>query len=123
MAILTQTDILFSQTGAALAFKAATGSDSFALDNADGRVFLIAKNAGTAAATVALKAGDGALSALGDVSLALPAGGVGVLPLSRAQSARVKVLTGAQRGSVLVAVAVGSGGAVGDVSLAVLSVE
>lgn len=122
MATLTQTHISFGDTGAQLVFTPATGSDRFVPDNADGRVFLLARNGGSGTATVTLKAGDGALSVLGDLSLAVAAGGVGVLPLSRAQSARVKVLTGAERGSVGVAVSV-LAGQVEDVSLAVLSVE
>lgn len=122
MATLTQTSIAFEDTGKQLSFTAATGDDRFALQNADGRMFLVVKNGGSGTAAITIKAGDGALSALGDITLAVEAGGVGVVPLSRAQSARVKVLTGTQRGSAGVTVAV-SAGQVGDVALAVLSVD
>lgn len=123
MAEIAETFIAFSDKSASVTFTPATGNDSFAAGNADSRIFILAENTGAQAATVTLKAGDGPLSALGDVAAAVPAGAVVFLPLSRAESARVKLTSGQNHGSVVVATTVDSGGTVGNVGLAIVSVE
>lgn len=92
MAQLVNTIIGHDKVGSALTFTAATGSDYFIPDNADLRLALIINNGNTADATVTLKAGDGALSPLGDIKIAAPAGKTVFVPFVRAESARVKVI-------------------------------
>jgi hypothetical protein len=123
MAELMKTFIAFGKTSAAVTFTAATGTDYFVPDNADGRVALIIKNSNTQSAAVTLKAGDGALAPLGDVKIAAGAGETVFLPLVRAETARVKVTTGADKGKVLVTTAVDTGGVISSVGIGVVSVQ
>lgn len=123
MAQLVNTLIRFDEVSSALIFTAATGSDYFTPGNADGRVAIVIKNNNAVAATVTLKAGDGTLSSLGDIELTAAAGEIVYLPLVRAESSRVKVITGQDKGKVLVTTEVETGGDVSDVGIAVVSVE
>lgn len=113
----------FGDTGSALLFMPASGLDYFYADNADSRMTLLIRNSNTQAATVTLKAGDGTLSPLGDVTVTVAGGQIYALPLCRAESARVKVLSGSGAGNVYVNTAVAAGGVVGAVSAALVSVE
>lgn len=123
MAELSKSNVSFCDTCAELTFTVVTGSDSIALDNADGRVTLVIKNANTQDAVVTLKAGNGSLSSLGDVAVPVSGGKIVAVPISRVDSARVKVLTGSNKGKMLVSSSVADGGALSGVSVAVLSVE
>jgi hypothetical protein len=123
MAELIKTLIPFGKTNAAVTFTAATGTDYFTPDNADGRVAVIIKNGNTQGATVTFKAGDGGLSPLGDVPVTVGAGATVYVPLSRVESARVKVTTGANKGRVLVSTAVDAGGSVSNITIGIVSVE
>jgi hypothetical protein len=123
MAQLVNTSIAFDEVSAALIFTAATGSDYFTPDNADDRVGLVIKNSNTVSATVTLKAGDGALSSLGGIAVTVGAGETAYLPLVRAETARVKVISGTDKGKVLVTTAVANGGTIASVGIAVISVE
>lgn len=124
MAELIKTFIAAGKTCAAVTFTAATGADYFVPDNADGRVALVIKNGNASQnAAVTLKAGDGALAPLGDVAIAVGAGQTVYAPLVRAETARVKLLRGADKGKVLVATAADTGGAVTNVGIGVVSVE
>lgn len=123
MAEFVKTLVPFSATSAALTFTPATGTDSIALDNADGRLTLIIRNQNAQNATVTLKAGDGALSPLGDVAVSVAASQTAAVPFARVGSARVKQTAGTNRGTVSVVTAVDSGGSLASVGIAVLSVE
>lgn len=124
MAELVKSEIGTQDAGGILTFAAATGSDYFTDDNADGRLTLLVRNTNASqSATVTLKAGDGSLSTRGDLSFPVVAGATAALPMARAESARVKVLGGANSGRVLVSTAVDSGGSVASVLYAVLSVQ
>lgn len=123
MSELLITSIPVGKTNAAVTFNAATGSDSFTPNNADGRVNLILKNANAQNAAVTLKAGDGMLAPLGDLTVAVAAGQVVFVPLSRAETARVKVTTGSNKGKVFLSTSVDSGGSIGNVTIGVVSVE
>lgn len=102
---------------------AATGADYFMHDNADHRVTLLLQNTNaTQNATVTLQAGDGMLAGRGDIAVTAAAGKTVAVPMSRAESARVKKLFGNDRGKVLVGTAVDAGGSVSAVMLAVISV-
>lgn len=123
MAEIIKTPVAFGAVSAQLTFTALTGQDFFKLDNADGRVTLLIRNANTQGATVTLCAGDGQLAALGDVAVAVPGAQTAAVPLARVDSARVKWLGGDSRGTVQLRAAADAGGTVGAVSAAVLSVE
>ena len=123
MAEFVKTLVPFSGASAALTFTPATGTDSIVLDNADGRMTLIIRNQNAQNATVTLKAGDGALASLGDVVLSVPASQTVAVPFARVGSARVKQITGTEKGTVGIVTAVDSGGTVASVGMAVLSVE
>lgn len=124
MAILTNTFISFGTVSAAVTFSSATGSDYFYPDNADGRVGVLIKNSNaTQNAVITLKAGDGVLSSLGDIKVAVAAGATVYLPFVRAETARIKVTTGTDKGKVFVTTAVDAGGAVGSVGIGIISVE
>lgn len=123
MAELLKTKIPFGTAGAAVTFTAATGTDYFVPDNADGRVTVLIKNANTQNATVSFKAGDGALAALGDVSVTVAAGATAFVPLARVETARVKTLTGENKGRVLVSTAVDAGGSLANVTFGIVSVD
>jgi hypothetical protein len=123
MAELIKTSIPFGSMSAPVKFTAATGNDYFVPDNADGRIGIIVKNSNTVGATVTLKAGDGSLSSLGDVSVKAAAGETVYIPLVRAESARVKVTKGADKGKIFVGTAVETNGNVGSVSFGIISAE
>jgi hypothetical protein len=124
MAIITNTLITFSNVSSAVTFTAATGSDYFVPDNADGRVGILIKNSNaTQSATVTLKAGDGVLSSLGDIEVTVSASAIVYVPLARAETARVKVTTGTDKGKVFVTTAVDTGGTIGSVGIGIISVE
>lgn len=123
MSTFTNTFIEFGELSAAVSFNAATGSDEFFPDNADGRVNLVIKNANTQSATVTLKAGDGPLASLGDVAITAAGGQTVFVPLSRVETARVKLITGTNKGKILVTTTVETGGTVGNVSIGIVSVE
>lgn len=116
MAELVKTPVAFGAVSAPVAFTAATGSDFFIPDNADGRVFILAKNGGAQDSTVTIKAGDGSLAPLGNLSVPVAAGATVVIPLSRAESARVKLTTGADKGKIYLLAAA-------NVSFGIVSVE
>ena len=124
MAILTNTFINFGSVSTAVTFTAATGSDYFISDNADGRMGILIKNSNaTQNAVVTIKAGDGALSSLGDIKVTVSADATAYVPLVRAETARVKVTTGPDKGKVFVTTAVDTGGVVGSVGIGIISVE
>lgn len=123
MAELVNTFIAFGNVSAAITFTAATGSDYFFPNNADGRVGLVVKNSNAQSSTVTLKAGDGALSSLGDIAVTVGAGETVYIPLVRAETARVKLTAGTDRGKVLVTTAVVTGGTIPNVGIAIISVE
>lgn len=123
MAEIIKTSIPFGAKSAAVTFTAATGTDYFEPQNADSRVSILIKNDNTQSATITFKAGDGALSSLGDIDVTVAGGAQCFVPLTRLESARVKVLSGEDKGKIIVSTAVETGGTVGNVSFAVLSVE
>lgn len=123
MAQITVSSIPVSVKSAEVVFSALTGDDMFTLDNADQRVAFVFKNANTSQnATVTFKAGDGALSAEGDVSVAVGAGKTVAVPLVRLESARVKVLGGAKKGEIEIISAVDAGGTLANITAGVVSV-
>ncbi|HEX3026806.1 MAG TPA: hypothetical protein VHR42_06225 [Clostridia bacterium] len=126
MAEFVKSLIGFSDDSKELVMTSAAGaSDYFTLDNADHRVTLIVKNANSTAgqdATVTLKAGNGILSTLGDEAFTVPMGKTYAIPLSRIDSARIKNLSGTNKGKVMVSTTVAASGVVGSVSIGVISV-
>ena len=123
MAELIGTFVGFGDTNEELVFTAVSGNDYITLDNADTRVAIILRNTNTQNATVTLKAGDGMLSGLGDVSIAVGGSKTVAVPFARIESARVKHMQGEEKGKVLVVSAVDAGGSLANLSAAVLSVE
>lgn len=123
MAEIVKTFIPFSGQSGNLIFTAATGTDYFVCDNADQRMTLMIKNGNAQNVTVTLKAGDGELSLLGDAVFTVGANTSAAVPISRVGSSRIKILSGSDSGKVMVSTAVDSGGSLGSVGLAVLSVE
>lgn len=123
LAEIARTFVSFGTVGAALTFTALSGQDDFVLDNADGRVTLLIRNGNTQNAAVVLHAGDGHLASLGDVTVAVAGSQTAAVPLSRVDSARVKHMADSGRGTVQLSATVESGGTVGNVAVAVLSVE
>lgn len=121
MSEFLKTVVSFSETAAALTFTAATGSDYFTLDNADGRVTLLFANAGAQTAGVVIQAGDGTLASLGGVAVTVEPGKTLAVPMARLASARVKRLSGDDRGKVVVTSSM-AGAAPAGLSAAVLSV-
>lgn len=123
MTELIKTYIPFGANSAQVTFTAASGADYFTADNSDSRIFLVAKNSNAQSATVTIKAGDGALCALGNANFTVGPGAEIFIPMSRVESARVKILSGEDKGKIYVLTAAETGGAVGNVSIAVVSVE
>lgn len=120
MALIAATKIPAGAVFGSVAYADATGADSFAADNADGRMVVLLKNTDAAnAAAVVFKAGDGLLGGFGDVAVSVPANATVAVPVSRLASARVKNLTGANRGMVLLTETLGT---IANLKLAVLSV-
>jgi hypothetical protein len=123
MSLLTNTFIDFDTVSSAITFNVATGSDYFVPDNADDRVYLIIKNSNSQNGTVTLKAGDGMLAPLGDVTVSVGGNQTVFVPLCRAETARVKVTSGTNKGDVFVTTSVETGGSLNNVSICVVSVE
>lgn len=123
MSMITDTFIPFSACSEELAATALTGSDTLALDNADQRTFFLVKNANTQNAAVAFKAGNGSLSPLGDAVFSVAGGKTLVIPLSRIGSSRIKILSGAGKGTAQLTCTVDSGGTPANVSVSVISAE
>lgn len=123
LAQMAKTFVPFGTTAAALSFTALTGQDGFVLDNADSRVTLLIRNGNTQNAAVVLRAGDGQLASLGDVTVTVPGSQTVAVPISRVDSARVKHIADASRGTVQLSATVESGGSLGNLAVAVLSVE
>lgn len=123
MAEIKKTSIPFGSKSAAITFTAATGTDYFEPQNADSRVSILIKNDNTQSATITFKAGNGALSSLGDINITVAGGAQCFVPMARLESARVKVLSGEDKGRIILSTSVATGGTVGSVSFAVLSVE
>ncbi len=123
MSQLTNTFIAFDIVSSDIMFNVATGSDYFVPDNSDERVCLIIKNINSQNATVSLKAGDGMLALLGDVTVSVAGGQTAYLPLCRAETARVKVTSGDDKGKVFVSESVDAGGSLANVSIGVVSME
>lgn len=123
MSEIVKTGIDFSDTAKEIVFTPSTGNDFLTADNADQRISLLVKNTNaTQNATVTVKAGDGALASKGDAVVAVGAGKSVVLPMCRLESARVKVLTGASKGTVAVASSVDAGGNLSGVLLGAISI-
>ena len=124
MAEIAKTLIGFGSLSAAMTTTAATGADSFAANNADGRMTLLIQNQNASqAATITIKAGDGVLASRGDATVTVVAGKIAAVPLARLESARVKVTKGGSKGLVNVTSSVEAGGSLASVLLAVLSVQ
>jgi hypothetical protein len=124
MAELIKTIVDFSDISKECVLTAATSSDYFILDNADQRVNVIVRNTNaTQNATITIKAGDGELGSKGDIIITVAAGKSAILPMSRMESARVKVTTGSDKSKVFVNSAVDAGGSLASVLIAVLSVN
>jgi hypothetical protein len=124
MAELIKTIVDFSDISKEIILTPATNSDYFVLDNADQRVNLIVHNTNsTQNATITVKAGDGKLGIKGDIVVTVVAGKSATLPMSRMESARVKVTIGSDKGKVFVSSAVDAGGSLASVLMAVLSVN
>lgn len=123
MSELVKTVVHFSDVGGELVFTQATGSDYYIPANADGRVTLLIKNANAQNAAVTLKAGNGVISGLGDVTIPVGAAKTVAVPFAHVESARVKWIDGANKGQVLVSESVDAGGSLANLSVAVLSVE
>lgn len=123
MSQLVKTSVPFGSMSAAVTFTAATGNDYFVPDNADGRIGIIIKNSNTVGATVTLKAGDGSLSPLGDIPIAVGAGETVYVPLVRAESARVKVTKGTNKGNIFISTTAEATGTVGNVGIGIISAE
>lgn len=123
MAQLIESKIAVSAKSAEAVFTALTGDDRFSVGNADQRVTFLLKNANaTQNASVVFKAGDGALSSEGDVTIAVGAGKLVAVPLARLESARVKSLGGGNRGGMEITSSVDAGGTLANVSLSAVSV-
>lgn len=122
MAEIAKTIIDFGDTGKEIIFTASTGSDYIVLDNADQRMELLIKNQNTVSATVTIKAGDGAISSMGDAVITVGAGKSAVVPISRLGSARIKALSGANKGRAVINAAAASGGSVASILLGAVSV-
>lgn len=123
MAELVKSVVAFSDVGKEVAYTAASGTDYIVDDNADQRVIITMKNADTTHdATVLLKAGDGILSAKGDVSVTVPATKTIAVPLTRVDSARVKITNGADKGKIDVTESIASGGTLSNLTIGVISI-
>ena len=123
MSEIVKSSVDISSMSCELQPTAATGADYFLADNSDSRLLLFVKNANASQnAAVTVKAGTGRLSTCGDIVLTVAAGKTAAVPMNRLESARVKVLSGADKGKVLVNTSVDSGGSLSSVSLFVLSV-
>lgn len=113
----------FPDVGKEITFASASGSDYFLLDNADQRVSLIVRNSNpTQNASVTIPAGDGELSLEGGITVSVGPGKTTAVPVSRLESARVKVLSGADKGKVFLNTAVDAGGSIASVFIGILSV-
>lgn len=115
--------IPFGSISAAATYTPATGTDFFKVENSDSRMTLLVKNTGAQSASVSLNAGNGSLAPLGDVKFTVASGAELFIPLSRVETARVKITSGADKGKVFISTTVDSGGTVGNISFAVISVE
>lgn len=123
MAELLKSVAAFSDVAKELTSTAATGTDFFVDDNADQRVFVVLQNTdATHAATVVFKAGDGVLSAKGDVTVTVDATKTAIVPMTRIDSARVKITNGTDKGKIHVTESIASGGTLSDLLIAVVSV-
>lgn len=117
MSELVKTSCPYGAVGVKPTFTTATASDYISVKNAgDNATFLLFNNADTHPATFTMKAGDiGVLAPEGDIVISIPASTNGFfVPLSHAETARVKLLedaanAGANRGNILT-VAATSGG-------------
>ena len=123
MAEIIKSFIPFAEIGAELLFTPVSGSDYFIVDNADQRLTLVVRNTNTQNATVTLAAGDGSLAPLGGSSFEVDGGKTFALPLSRVDSARIKVFGGADRGKAFVTSSVDAGGTLANLAIGIISVE
>jgi hypothetical protein len=110
MAELLKSTIASGDYGTDLTLNTATASDYFTLPyTPDWRANVILVNADTHAATFTLKAGNGHRAAAGDVVYTVPASGTSVISIARAETSRVKVINGTDKGKIFTA-AVTNGG-------------
>lgn len=123
MAEIIKTSVGFGDLSGELAFTPLTGADYLTLDNADTRMTLILRNQNAQNAVVTVKSGDGSLSPLGDVTVAVGGSKTVAVPFARVESARVKILRGADHGKVMVACTVDTGGSLSGVAAALISVQ
>lgn len=122
MSKFTETSVPVGAFSAQLTFSKASDVDCFTPDNADGRVFIVARNDNEVDASVVIRSGDGLLKQLGSVKLTVAANSEAIIPLSRLDSARVKFTKGENKGNILVNT-YASGGSVDKVSYAIISIE
>ena len=123
MAEIIKTLVRFSDISAETIFSPASGSDYIKLDNADTRLMLIIKNGNTKNVTVKLKAGNGTLKELGDIVIIAEGSKTIAVPFSRIESARVKLITGENKGKVLIETEADIGASLESLLMAVISVE
>lgn len=127
MAELVKTTVGFADVAKPVTFTALTGTDYINLeageDYPDQRLTLLVKNGdATHDATLTFKAGDGVLGALGDLAVTVAGGAQAAIPVARLDTARVKNLSGASKGQIVVASAIAAGGTLGSVSVGVVAV-
>lgn len=126
MAELVKTVVGFADVAKPVTYTALTGTDLINLgageDYPDQRLMVLVKNGdATHALTLTFKAGDGTLSALGDLPVTVAGGAEVAIPVARLDSARVKALSGASKGQIVVASAIASGGTLGSASVGVIA--
>lgn len=132
MAELVKTVVGYNDVGTALTYTAATaGGDyiDFSAYNGypDQRVMIAIRNLDTSHdATITFKAGDGMLSAQGDIPVVVAGSAtsvVKVIPLTKLDTARVKNTSGTNKGKIMVTSTIASGGTLSNVQIAVICVK
>lgn len=109
MGELVKTLVNPSDIGKAETLTSATASDYIVCDNADQRMLLALVNADTFPAVFTLKAGNGHRAAAGDVAITIPASSTYILPMTSVDSARVKNISGDNKGKILTTAATSGG--------------
>jgi len=132
MAELVKTVVGYSDVGTALTYTAATSGGDYIdfgsyNDYPDQRVMIAIRNLDTSHdATITFKAGDGILSAQGDIAVTVAGAAtsvVKVIPLTKLDTARIKNLNGTNKGKVMVVSTIATGGTLSNVQIAVICVK
>lgn len=129
MAELIKTVVGYHDVGTNVTFTSATADGDY-IDFAgykgfpDQRVMFIVRNQDSSHdAIVTFKAGDGILSAQGDVAVTVPKSSEVAIPLTKLDTARIKVTSGENKGKILVNSSIASGGDISSVQIAVICVK